>query len=524
MPVPVQSLCWMSRASKLKGFSALRKKIEQAGYTLEQLKLGDEVSADWCVKNIPPTAKGILFVDEDPAEVLEFCTVLQTTPHCFLSVYYAYTDPKRLADWEKCSPSGLADIFALSESATQMRMRFEMREWEQRERTSIYKNFQEQGLQLAKTDTILKQREEFLSVCAHDLRSPIGLIQTCLSMVLKADKATRQLGTAHADLLERALRQSGYALSLVKDLLDVTSLDQGLKPIYSMIRLHELVNEFYIDFGLQAEQKNIKFHYSNPITEWKVLADSERIKQLLGNLFANALKFTEPGKNIYLHVAPFQGRRKQDPAHPMIVISLRDEGRGIPQSEMQKIFDRFTQIKENTREGGRGLGLTVAKQISTLHDGNIWVESEEGKGSTFFVLFPHAISRLLCPPKNGKYRKILVAEPNLEKRKTVYGKLTEWGHEVLFAGDGVEAITLLFHHWPDAVILTPDLTKISTPDVANLLKSEPRINDIPLVLVTPSDPNTTRATAGILADAAIPATFTQDQWHAILAACRKRAA
>lgn len=71
----------------------------------------------------------------------------------------------------------------------------------------------------------------------------------------------------------------------------------------------------------------------------------------------------------------------------MLVVSIRDEGRGIPQKELQKIFDRFTQIKEQSRSDGRGLGLTVAKQISTLHDGNIWVESEEGKGSTFLYYF-----------------------------------------------------------------------------------------------------------------------------------------
>ena len=171
-----------------------------------------------------------------------------------------------------------------------------------------------------------------------------------------------------------------------------------------------------------------------------MLADSDRVRQLLQNLFTNALKFTDKGKNIYLKVAPFYGRRKSDPPYPMMIISLKDEGRGIPQSEIDKIFDRFSQIKDASRSEGRGLGLTVAKQISNSHDGNIWVQSEEGKGSTFFVLFPHVVSH----PKEEAMRnrkRALIAETASDRRETYYRQMEQWGYDLIFARNGVEVVT-----------------------------------------------------------------------------------
>lgn len=356
----------------------------------------------------------------------------------------------------------------------------------------------------AKQDTALKQREEFLGVCAHDLRSPIALIQTCLSMVLKSNGLKKQMDSNLSELLVRAHRQSGHALTLVRDLLDVMALEQGLKPHYEILNLNTILNEFYQDYKLQADQKNVKFHYHNPIPHWHVLADSERIGQLVQNLFTNALKFTEPGLSIYLNVAPFQGRRKNDPPYPMVVISLKDEGKGIPQSELKKIFDRFVQIKENGREGGRGLGLSVAKQISTLHDGNIWVESEPGKGSTFFVLFPHTLANFGTAPGSDNSRKVLVAAPASPQREKTAQKLIGGGYQVDFAEDGIEAVTHFYYQRPAALILCPELSKLTATEVTCLLRSDPENDSVPLLLHS----NVSKFPAALLADGILPIQFS----------------
>jgi CheY-like chemotaxis protein len=307
-------------------------------------------------------------------------------------------------------------------------------------------------------------------------------------------------------------------LSLVKDLLDVTSYEQGLKPEYLILNLHTFLKSFHKDFDLQASQKKVGFHYDNSVPDWMVLADPDRMYQLLQNLVTNALKFTESGKNIFLKVTPFQGRRKSDPSFPMIIISIKDEGKGIPESELQKIFDKFTQLKESSRQGGRGLGLTVAKQISTLHDGNLWVESKQGQGSTFFVLLPHVLSLAdKMPAPNQK--RVLVVEPQEEKRLKNYQCLTEWGYELVFAKDGVEAVTLLHHIRPQAIILTRDLTKISSAEVSRLLKSTPVGQSTAIFLaVEKNQPILGNLEDKLLIDSKLVLPLEKHHWDACLAA------
>ncbi len=312
----------------------------------------------------------------------------------------------------------------------------------------------------------IKQREEFLSVCAHDLRSPLGLIQTSLQMVLKAGK----LQPMQEELLTRAKRQSVQAIQLIKDLLDVMSLEQGLKPSYELLGLDTLLKEFWNDHQLESEAKGIRFEYQNEIPQWRILGDADRLRQLLQNLFTNAVKFTDPKKKILLTVKPFQGRRRNDPTHPMVIVSIQDEGKGIPEGEIKKIFDRFSQVKGAGRQEGRGLGLTVAKQISNLHDGNVWVESQSGVGSTFHVLLPYAIAQGNLEEFHPK--RILICEPSLEKRDAYYGDLAKNGYELFFANDGVDTLTYAFHLKPHFVILSELSQKLHSADVAGMLKTE----------------------------------------------------
>ncbi len=398
-------------------------------------------------------------------------------PICLLS------SSQQKANLENALSLGFDDFIVATESPSLVLERIKLRLHLIMQQVKQEKVMQEQVAKNAKTETILSQREEFLSVCAHDLRSPLGLIQSSLSLVLNSSE--NNLTEIQKELIHRARRQSGDAINLVSDLLDVMSFEQGLKPQYQLFSLDNLLRPFYKDYQFQAQQKGIHFHYNNELVDWRVLADSDRIRQLMQNLVVNAMKFTEKEKNIFLTVASFQGRRKADPPFPMLVVSIRDEGRGIPQKELQKIFDRFTQIKEQSRSDGRGLGLTVAKQISTLHDGNIWVESEEGKGSTFFVLFPHVISRSMIPDfvmGPTEVKKVLIIEPSEKRREAHFDIFKRWGYEVIFGKDGIDAITLSFHYLPQLVILSEGLSKMNEAQVVDTLKSDPLTSQIKVVL------------------------------------------
>jgi len=400
------------------------------------------------------------------------------------------------------------DFFSVDEPIERIAARLQLRITEYQARQALQ-------ISIAKTETTVKQREEFLSVCAHDLRSPLALIQTSLSLAMSAGK----LSEMQTELITRSRRQASQAIKLVNDLLDVMSLEQGLKPVYQVMDLNAVLEEFYKDYKTQAEQKKVKFHYDNQVPQWKILADADRIRQLLQNLFANALKFTEEGKNIYLSVAPFKGRRTADPIYPMVVVSLKDEGKGIPASETQKIFDRFTQLKGGSRSEGRGLGLSVAKQISNLHDGNVWVQSEEGVGSTFFVLFPHVLSEgtTSIAPK-----RILVAEPNAQKRDLFYAQLEKFGYEVLYARDGIEALTLSHFTTPSLIILTPQLAKLTESEAVNILKSEAATRGIPVLFAADSEELAQYKDQVELFDESLQLPFTEEGFKSTIASLLDR--
>ncbi len=479
------SITWIIRGKK-KPLSTAQKKfcteLSKHYFEVDFKYLPKDVlaSSEWVQKNISSKLSFVFVSEYDPNfvksvsdNVRALSTQDQTAPCvCFV------VEEKLKNDGAILLEAGIDECLTLNEKMDALVLRLHLR---QRQHLEVHKaklKIREHSIQAAKTETTLKQREEFLGVCAHDLRSPLGLIQSGLAMVLNSNK--ENLTEFQVEIISRSRRQAGQAITLVNDLMDVMAYEQGLKPQYALITLHDFLSEFYKDYSFQAEQKRIHFHYHNPVPDWRALADADRIRQLLQNLFVNALKFTAPDKNIYLNVTSFTGRRKQDPPYPMIVVSLRDEGKGIPPKELQKIFDKFTQVKDQARQEGRGLGLTVAKQISTLHDGNIWVESEEGKGSTFNVLFPHVVSRTDAPALNE--RTIVVAEPDEKKRDEHYGVLNRWGYNVHFAKDGVEAITYAFHHLPGTVILSENLNKISEEEVANILKADNLTREMALVL------------------------------------------
>lgn len=422
-----------------------------------------------------------LILDPDPIDCLEeLCHALKVNLTS-VPIYWIRKNPDDVMVHQAIA-LGVDELISMDESINDLYGRLLLRKARCEERLCVETQVKELLLRESKNETALKQREEFLSVCAHDLRSPLGLVQSGLSMMGRTGEPP--MSTFQMEIVTRAKRQAGVAIRLVDDLLDVMSLEQGLRPQYQLVALDSLLSDFYRDYELKAAEKGVRFHYENLVKEWRILADSDRLQQILQNLFTNALKYTDTGRNIYLRAAPFKGRRKSDPPYPMVIISLKDEGKGIPQKEKERIFDRFAQIKDYSRAEGRGLGLTVARQISKLHEGNVWVESEEGKGSTFNVLFPHAISRCKKVVESPqKLKRVLLVEADEQRRQTYAETLRAFGYEVVLAHDGVDGLALTYHWLPDAVILTPGLARLDEAEVATILRADELTRSVPIMIV-----------------------------------------
>ncbi|HVP99939.1 MAG TPA: PAS domain-containing sensor histidine kinase, partial [Candidatus Thermoplasmatota archaeon] len=221
-------------------------------------------------------------------------------------------------------------------------------------------------------------KTEFMNIAAHELRSPVTPIKGYLDLIIH-DNGTDEKIKNWAKI---SLRNAERLLKLVNDILDVARLDSDTMR-FDMEKLDpiELLREIAEDVRPAITNKKLEFRLSIPVTLPHVVGDKIRLSQVLKNLIGNALKFTDTG-----YIA-LEAEKKDN----YILISVADTGIGISQGELKKIFTKFYQAYtgEDRNNEGTGLGLFISKEIIKKHNGNIWAESEVGKGSRFIVELPY---------------------------------------------------------------------------------------------------------------------------------------
>jgi signal transduction histidine kinase len=222
----------------------------------------------------------------------------------------------------------------------------------------------------------IKTRENVLAMVSHDLKNPvttIGLVAHVLHEPIDAGRLS--------DLAGKIQRSVDKMLLLISDLLDFSKIQSGTFSVDAHAGMMDTMVMPVIDSVRtlsDAKHQTIELNISPRLPE--VFADSHRMGQVLSNSLGNAIKFTPDGRTIRV-----SARQRAD----TIVVSVSDEGPGIPAEHLSRVFDRFWQAKE-TRQMGSGLGLSIAKGIVEAHGGTIWAESELGKGSSFYFTLPLA--------------------------------------------------------------------------------------------------------------------------------------
>jgi len=228
---------------------------------------------------------------------------------------------------------------------------------------------------------IERMKSEFVSISAHQLRTPLSAIKWTLKMILEGDVG--QLTREQKELLQKTYDSNERMISLINDLLDVTRIEEG-KDIYKPV-VKEVIPFFESLINLykeEAKRRKLKLEFRRPDGKIpKVLIDAEKIKLVMQNLLENAIRYTPESGRVTISL----GYDKKE-----LEVQIQDTGVGVPANQKERIFTKFFRganvIRMETE--GSGLGLFIAKNIVEAHGGRIWFESEENKGSTFHFTIP----------------------------------------------------------------------------------------------------------------------------------------
>ena len=230
----------------------------------------------------------------------------------------------------------------------------------------------------------IRARDDMMGIVSHDLRNPASAVKMLARSILAESRERQDIPADVTDRVEVILMAAAQIDALIQDLLDVTRLEAGRLTVSPReVAPVPLVEAALYSLRTLAESSGVELLATYDEELPAVHADPERVTQLLSNLVGNALKFTPAGGQVEVHVQPYgEGA----------MVSVIDNGEGIPDDQLPRVFDRFFQVS-NSRMGGRhgaGLGLPIARGIVEAHGGTIWIESAQGRGTTVRFTLPRA--------------------------------------------------------------------------------------------------------------------------------------
>ena len=334
-----------------------------------------------------------------------------------------------------------------------------------------------------------RAKSDFLSNMSHEIRTPMNSVIGMAHLALKSATNPKQ-----RDYLQKIYHSGQHLMGIINDILDFSKIEAGMLELESVgFDLSALLSNVCSQLSEQASRRKLELVCEIwPGLERQVNGDPLRLEQVLLNYVSNAIKFSETGK-VHIRARAVEERDN----NVLVRFEVQDQGIGMTQQQMAKLFQSFHQADTSTtrRYGGTGLGLVISKQLAELMGGTVGVDSTPGVGSTFWFTARLQKSVQLLQPADGEALEpdlrasiqgasILLVEDNVFSQQVGQELLEDAGATVVIANNGKEAIDLMLKEHFDCVLMDVQMPVMDGYETTRLIRADPRLSGTLVIAMT----------------------------------------